>query len=211
MQVEFVSVTQPHVEGIETAEDLIVYIARVSNPSNQHNVETGARLLQYLIKNKHWSPFEMVNVCYKIVTSRAIGTQLLRHRSFTFQEFSQRYAEVSALEPVELRQQATENRQSSTEVINDAYVNSKAAYALRVAQETYQMLIEQGVAKEVARMVLPMATQTTLYMNGSLRSWIHFLAVRDDAHAQKEIQQIAQAIKADLKQMFPVVAAALEW
>jgi thymidylate synthase (FAD) len=209
MKVEFVSKTQPHVEGVETAEELIAYCARVSNPGNQHNTETAPRLLRYLIKSKHWSPFEMVNMCVSIETSRAIAAQILRHRSFSFQEFSQRYAAVGEgmIEPVEIRLQAETNRQSSSEVVTDAdeLVNTLVASAFDV----YQYMIDHGGATETARMVLPLCTRTKLYMNGTVRSWIHYLEQRCDEHTQKEHRLIAVDIANILNREFPTVYEAV--
>lgn len=225
MNVKLISYTRP-VEVLEdgtilhsnmTAEELIVYIARVS--SNQHT-ENYQKLLTYLIKNKHWSPFEMVDITFEIITSRAIGTQLLRHRSFSFQEFSQRYAEATEIEPISLRKQAEKNRQSSTEEF-DPMINSlnypdithSASHAtqnlITTSKLLYHQLIKDGVARECARMILPLATQTKIYMKGSLRSWIHFLEVRDDDHAQKEVRDIAIEIRKTLESIFPVTFAAI--
>lgn len=209
MNVKLVSKTYPVIEGINSAEELIVYCARVSNPSNQMNMETAPKLIQYLIKNKHWSPFEMVNVCFEIVTSRAIAAQILRHRSFSFQEFSQRYAQALSMEPVELRKQAISNRQSSTDIISDESINEKIEDHLDTSLSLYNELIANGVAKETARMVLPLTTQTTMYMNGSLRSWIHYLDVRAHEHTQKEHRDIAYNIQNILIEEFPNVFSAL--
>lgn len=173
MRVKLVSVTQPLIaipsdenEGRPlTAEELIVYIARVSNPKNQNNFETSDRLLNYLVKHKHWSPFEMVNMCVEIKTSRAIAQQILRHRSFSYQEFSQRYSIASDFEPVQLRRQAEKNRQSSEDSlygIANAEARELVDKALSVSIACYEQLIDRGVAKECARMVLPLTTATTL-------------------------------------------------
>lgn len=188
------------------AEVNIVEIARVSS-SRTDKSEKPEGLINYLIKNNHWSPFEHSYMTIEIITSKAIGIQLLRHRSFTFQEFSQRYAKVEAIEPIELRLQAVTNRQSSTEVCDPQITikNSVESFDisainaiqlhLEQTQNLYNSLLEAGVAKECARMILPMATQTTIYMTGSIRSWIHFLDIRMDAHAQLEAQLIAREIK----------------
>jgi thymidylate synthase (FAD) len=182
-------------------EENIVEIARVSS-SRKDKRENPEGLIKYLIKNKHWSPFEHSYITFEIETSKAIAIQLLRHRSFTFQEFSQRYQDVNLIsdkgifEPVELRWQATSNRQSSTDPINSSILDGKVAMVLAACEQLYNNLIESGVSRETARFILPMATKTTLHMTGSIRSWIHFLQIRDDAHAQKEIQLIAKAIKA---------------
>lgn len=229
MKVELVSLTSSVINGKAlTAEDLIVYIARVSNPSNQDNLETAPRLINYMIKNKHWSPFEMADMTVKIVTSRAIAQQILRHRSFSFQEFSQRYSEVVNLEPIGFRLKADKNRQSSSEIINLEEIklssstqddigvfgdNMKEIVAeyLNSSRKIYNLLLEKGVAKECARMLLPLTTQTVLYMKGSIRSWIHYLQVRDDEHAQLEHQLIAKEIKAIFLKSFPYISEALEW
>lgn len=208
------------------AEENIVEIARVSS-SRVNKREDYDKLINYLIKNNHWSPFEHGFMTVEIETSKAIGIQLIRHRSFTFQEFSQRYQDVSKLgdmfEPIEVREQASDNRQSSTEVFNPQGIyiphqggqEVSASEAIELAlydmQELYKQLLDAGVAREVARMVLPMATKTRIYMTGSVRSWIHFLDIRDDSHAQKEIQEIAKAIKQIFKEEFPVISKALNY
>ena len=210
MKVKLISLTQ--VVGVPegtTPEELIVYIARVSNPGNQTNMTTAPKLIRYLIDYKHWSPFEMVDITFEIETSRAISAQLIRHRSFSFQEFSTRYSSVDRVEPIEMRLQAETNRQSSTTVTHE--FDDLVESAVGLAFDLYNKMLEEGVARETARMILPMATQTRLYMKGSLRSWIHFLAVRDDEHAQKEAQLIAKEIKRELIKLFPNVAEALEW
>lgn len=222
MQVKLISNTERNGEMI-SPEQIIVQIARVSS-SRTDKTEDSDKLLSYLIKNKHWSPFEMVGFCVEIVTSKAIAIQLLRHRSFSFQEFSQRYAKVENIEPFELREQAITNRQSSTEVFdpyieyyspNSELLKGKASelveFHLVSTENIYNKLLNAGVAKECARMVLPMATQTTLYMNGTVRSWIHFLSLRDDPHAQKEAQLIAKEIKKIFIENFPSISKALEY
>jgi thymidylate synthase (FAD) len=214
-----VSVTCPTIDV--NPEEHIVAIARVSS-SRENKTEEPEKLINYLIKNKHWSPFEQVDIAYEIVTTRAIGTQLLRHRSFTFQEFSQRYAQVHEAIMPEIRRQADKNRQSSEEVFdpnlsfifeNNPPYEDKASYFVKKHIENaftlYNELIGVGVAKECARNVLPMCAATKIYMKGSLRSWIHFLDVRLDAHAQKEIQELAQEIYADLKSVFPHTFSAI--
>jgi thymidylate synthase (FAD) len=209
MKVEFVSKTVPFIEGVESADELIAYCARVSNPGNQHNSDTAPRLLKYLINNKHWSPFEMVNLCVSIETTRAMAQQILRHRSFSFQEFSQRYAAVGEdmIEPVEIRMAASTNRQSSSEV-NEAS-DELVAITVAAAFDTYKTLIDSGVATETARMVLPLCTRTKLYMNGTVRSWIHYLEQRCDPHTQKEHRLIAIEIREILKQEYPSVYEAV--
>ena len=165
MQVKLVAVTSPKIEGLNSAEDIVSYCARVSNPSNQMNTETAPRLLKYLIKHQHWSPFEMVSATIEIVTSRAIAAQILRHRSFSFQEFSQRYSVATKLEDIQWRMQGKTNRQ-----VGDAEVDlppeklELVNNALDSSLKAYDALIEYGMAKECARMVLPLITQTTMYM-----------------------------------------------
>lgn len=199
--VSLVSFTEPGADlkslGVNTAEDLIVYIARVSNPSNQTNTETAPKLLRYLIKHKHWSPFEHVAVTMRIKTSRAIAAQILRHRSFTFQEFSQRYSQALDYEPINFRKQGKTNRQVGDECLqltpSQAATVEQAQAACRLA---YNKLIEAGVAKECARMILPLNTSTTIYMTGTLRSWIHYIQLRNTPETQKEHRDIAfEAVK----------------
>lgn len=211
MNVKLVSVTKPLISGISTAEELIAYCARVSNPTNQLNNETAPKLLKYCIKHKHWSIFEMANMCVEIKTSRAIAAQILRHRSFSFQEFSQRYSNIASIEPIELRKQAETNRQSSSEVISDTVLNNVVNYCLDHAVQTYHKLINSGVAREVARLVLPLATESTLYMTGNVRSWIHYLSIRCEEDTQKEHRDIANKIKHIFTEQFPTVATAMEW
>jgi len=202
-------------------ENIIIEIARVSS-SRVDKTENPAPLINHLIKNKHWSPFEHGSITMEIVTSKAIGIQLLRHRSFTFQEFSQRYAVVDAIEPIELRQQHKNNRQSSTEVFDPEVDNPiyphdvlRASDAITEfmehSQTLYKTLLSQGVARECARMVLPMATQTTIFMTGTVRSWIHLLDIRDDSHAQLEVQLIAKEMKRIFKEQCPLIAEARGW
>ncbi len=223
MNVKLVSLTKSMVEEKELSpEELIVYIARVSNPANQLNSETSDKLIAYLIKNKHWSPFEMVDMCVEIITSRGIAQQILRHRSFSFQEFSQRYAEVTEMEPVQLRKAGTTNRQSSTEVFDPKIiidsgmeeVTDTASMAiqdhLQYSENLYKALLSAGVAKECARFVLPITTQTKIYMKGSIRSWVHYLQIRCDEHTQLEHRQIALAILDVFKTNFPNISKALD-
>jgi thymidylate synthase (FAD) len=208
MTVKLISVTQPRVDGITTAEELIVYCARVSNPSNQLNLDTGAKLLRYCIEHEHWSIFEQASMTVEVTTSRAIAAQILRHRSFAFQEFSQRYSEVQYMEAYELRQQAAKNRQSSTELMASELYAFLANQAVDHAQQVYNQLIDAGVARECARMVLPLCTQTTLYMTGSVRSWIHYLKLRTKQDTQKEHRDIAMEISAIFREQFPVTSGA---
>lgn len=210
MKVRLISVTQPLIDGLTNAEDLIVHNARVSNPENQLITATGARLLAYCIKHGHWSVFEQADMTVEITTSRAIAAQILRHRSFSFQEFSQRYSDALGIEPVELRKQAESNRQSSTEVVYDEDTLGLLYKALNTCEFVYEELLESGVARECARMILPLATGTNLYMKGSVRSWIHYLQVRLDEHTQKEHRLIAAEIERIFNEMFPVIAKAMK-
>jgi thymidylate synthase (FAD) len=202
------------------AEINIVEIARVSS-SRQDKTEKSEGLISYLIKNKHWSPFEHSFLTFEIETSMSIGEQLLRHRSFTFQKLSGRYTTIEAFEPIEIRRQAVKNRQSSEDVFDpqvrgkydsgSMLASQKIAFAQAVCRDTYDALIEAGVAKEVARLILPACAQTKMYMTGSVRSWIHFLEIRDDSHAQKEAQLIAKEIKKIFKEKLPVISGALNY
>jgi thymidylate synthase (FAD) len=210
--VKLVSITHPVLSDLSefTPEELIVYIARVSNPSNQLNKDTAARLIAYLIKHKHWSPFEFVDMTVEITTRRSIAAQILRHRSFSFQEFSQRYSNATKIQPIELRKQADKNRQSSAEVIDDESLNLLVQNAQIFSNNVYNQLIEAGVAREVARDVLPLSTETTIYMKGSIRSWIHYLQLRTLEDTQKEHREIANAIMDLFKENFPNVNEALK-
>ena len=211
MNVRLIALTQSCLPEVSTAEDLIVHNARVSNPNNQLNTLTGAKLLSYCIKHGHWSVFEQADMTVEIKTSRAIAAQILRHKSFSFQEFSQRYSEAPGVEDVELREQADKNRQSSTQTMSSrGFAGLVMRQALAAAQKAYQDLLEQGVARECARMVLPLATSTTLYMKGSVRSWIHYMQVRRDEHTQKEHRLIADEIWKLFTEQFPVIATAIE-
>jgi len=216
MNVELVSITKPEIKGIKNAEDLVAYCARVSNPSNQMNVETAPKLLKFLIKHKHWSPFELVDMCLEIKTSRAVAAQILRHRSFSFQEFSQRYSLANEYEDIELRLQGDKNRQVGEKLLptgTDAYdkINELLVECLSLSQHCYETMIENGVAKEVARMILPLTTQTTIYMKGSLRSWIHYIELRTEQNTQKEHRLIAEKCKKIFVKEFPTISEALEW
>jgi thymidylate synthase (FAD) len=209
-------VTKPEIKGIKNAEDLVAFCARVSNPSNQMNVETAPKLLKFLIKHKHWSPFELVDMCVEIKTSRGIAAQILRHRSFSFQEFSQRYSEATDYEDVELRLQGDKNRQVGEDLLPKNHpefnnLNGLLAETLSLSEHCYQTMIDNGIAKEVARMVLPLTTQTTMYMKGSLRSWIHYIELRAQENTQKEHRLIAEDCKKIFINNFPVIAEALEW
>jgi len=203
-------------------EKTIVEVARVSS-SRTDKTHNYAGLVRYLLNHKHFSPFEHASFTFEIQTSKAIGIQLIRHRSFSFQEFSQRYQDVNQLdemfEPLELRAQCDNNRQSSSEVINPevrvsgGYINANKMIEnhLASARNLYNTLIDNGVAREQARFILPLTTSTTIHMTGNVRSWIHFLELRDDEHAQLEIQLVAQEIKKYLKPLLPTVAEALNW
>jgi len=219
MQTKLIAITQPFVpmvpEGFRnphpgndhfnmTPEQFVVYIARVSNPSNQMNTETGHKLIRYLIKHKHWSPFEHISCTFEIWTSRAIAAQILRHRSFTFQEFSQRYAQATNFEPVEWRKQGKTNRQVGDEPVQlPQHLQYAVDEAQRNAKALYDQLINEGIAKESARMILPLNTQTRIYMSGTLRSWIHYLDLRCAEGTQKEHREIALDIKKGLEELFP--------
>lgn len=199
------------------AEHTMGYVARVSNPQNQENPNVSG-LLKYCINHQHWSVFEQAHMTLEIETSRGIAAQILRHRSFTFQEFSQRYADTSLLSheiPVpELRRQDTKNRQNSTDDLDEEKVfamNKVIQELFRDAQDTYQYLLSQGVAKECARFVLPLATPTRIYMTGSCRSWIHYINLRSAHGTQKEHMDIANACREVFIQQFPICAEALEW
>ena len=208
MNVSLVSITQPF-SGLDSAEEIIAYCARVSNPENQKNVETAPRLLKFLIKHGHWSPFEMVDMTVEIKTSRAIAAQILRHRSFSFQEFSQRYSEAQSLEKLELRKQADKNRQSSSEAFEDSQLHTKVREHLAKSLSLYKSLIRKGAAKESARMILPLTTETTMYMKGSVRSWVHYIDLRTKQNTQKEHREIAEECKNIFKQNFPTTSEAL--
>lgn len=210
--VKLVSVTQPLVKDIGTAEELIVYCARVSNPDNQLNKETSAKLLNYCIDHGHWSPFEMASMTVEITTSRAIAAQILRHRSFSFQEFSQRYAGVSGIQELMWRAQGKTNRQVGNEEIElSEQLKEKIYLSQRLSLDVYKSLLEEGVARECARMILPLNTSTTLYMTGTIRSWIHYLDLRLDASTQMEHQIIAQKIKNIFIGEFPIISGALDF
>ena len=215
MKVKLVSYSQPTQEfrnqNINDAMDLVAFCARVSNPSNQFNTETSERLIQYLIKHKHWSPLEMVSACLEIETTRDIARQILRHRSFSFQEFSQRYADPTKdLDFVvrEARLQDTKNRQNSVETDDDALKDEwihRQEQMIALAKETYQWAVTNGIAKEQARAVLPEGlTVSRLYMSGTLRSWVHYIELRQANGTQKEHQEIAQTCAQVIAQIFPL-------
>ena len=215
MDVKLVSYSQPTVEfrdlGIDDAQELIAYCARVSNPSNQFNSETSEKLIRYLVKHAHWSPLEMVSACVEITTTRDIARQILRHRSFSFQEFSQRYADPTKdLKFVtrEARLQDPKNRQNSVEVEDQLLQNDWYRAQQRViyaAQREYEWAIANGIAKEQARAVLPEGLiESRLYMNGTLRSWIHFIELRSGNGTQKEHQLVALACAKAIAAIFPM-------
>jgi len=215
MKVKLVSYSTPTEEflddGIDNAQELVAFCARVSNPSNQLNTETSEKLIKYLIKNAHWSPLEMVSACLEIETTRDIARQILRHRSFSFQEFSQRYANpVKDLEFVtrEARLQDPNNRQNSIENDDKEISNvwkEKQENVIQNAIETYNWAIENGIAKEQARAVLPEGnTVSRMYMNGTLRSWIHYIELRSGNGTQKEHMEIAVACAEVITKIFPM-------
>lgn len=219
MRAKLISITQPLVKTKDvsrylTAEELIVYCARVSNPSNQLNLQTAPKLLNYLITHKHWSPMEMVSATFEIKTSRAIAAQILRHRSFSFQEFSQRYSTATQLESIELRKQGKTNRQVGDEplsVSEHIELFDKIDKLQDQSLDLYEELISKGIAKECARMILPLNTKTTIYMSGTIRSWIHYIDLRATQDTQKEHREIAIEIKQIFKEKFPNVYQALGW
>ncbi|REK63976.1 MAG: FAD-dependent thymidylate synthase [Bacteroidetes bacterium] len=194
------------------AERLIVKTARVSAPQNEDNLATGPRLLKYLIKHKHWSPFEMANMCLEIHTQRDISAQIIRHRSFSFQEFSQRYAETEQAKIPKFRRQDSRNRQNSIDDLTDEQIDmlEELTYKhIKEGYELYQTMLEMGVAKETARRHLPMCSPTRIYMNGTLRSWIHYIDLRTDPGTQWEHRTIANQAKIIFEQQFPVISEAL--
>ena len=218
MKVKLISHTRPasvfsFETNMTTLEDLCAYCARVSNPNNQQRTETSKKLIKYLIKNKHWSPLEMVNACIEIETTRDIARQILRHRSFSFQEFSQRYADpTKELEFVtrEARLQDTKNRQNSIEIEDDNEVINNfyaiQSEVIRVAKDAYEWAIDKGIAKEQARAVLPEGlTMSRLYMNGTIRSWVHYIELRSANGTQKEHAEIAMACAVELAKVFPLI------
>ena len=209
MNVKLVSITPD-------AEQMMAYIARVSNPSNQDN-EKYSGLLKYCIKHNHWSVFEQSSMTLEIETTRAIAAQILRHRSFTYQEFSQRYAASTALGDIdlpELRKQDLKNRQNSTDDLDPEIVeklNKQMITLFSSSKALYEQMLSQGVAKECARMVLPLATPTRIYMTGSCRSWIHYINLRSAHGTQKEHMEIAEGCRKVFTEQFPAVSEALEW
>jgi len=218
MKVRLISNSTPdNIIGVDDAQELIAYCARVSNPSNQNNKETSDKLIKYLIKHKHWSPLEMVSACLEIETTRDIARQILRHRSFSFQEFSQRYADPTkdlSFETRDARLQDKDNRQNSVELDNNdekqrrlnENFRMKQMLVWRQAKKTYEWAIENGIAKEQARAVLPEGmTVSRLYMNGTLRSWVHYIDLRSANGTQKEHQDIAIACAHEIARIFPIM------
>lgn len=194
------------------AESMIIKMARVSAPENENNLETGPRLLKYLIKHKHWSPFEMANLCLEIHTQRDISAQICRHRSFTFQEFSQRYAQAPKAQLPKYRRQDTRNRQNSIDDLTDEQQDMLEELAYKHIEDGHQLyktMLEMGVAKETARRHLPMCSPTRMYMNGTIRSWIHYLDLRTDPGTQYEHRTIANQAKIIFQQQFPIISEAL--
>lgn len=219
-EVNLVAISKPNMgtTGCFDVNELIAYTARVSNPANQNNNETAPRLLKYLIKHQHWSPFEMVHMTLEIKTTRDISRQILRHRSFSFQEFSQRYAESEDFGVRETRLQDEKNRQASIEIDTTDVSQRETAEMWRMkqidliktAKEVYNWALSNGIAKEQARAVLPEGnTQTTLYMAGSLRSWIHFCKLRMGIETQKEHRIVAEQCWEHIKTHFPDIAEAV--
>lgn len=213
--VKLVSVTQGAAELIgKSAQELIAYTARVSNPSNQMNSETAPKLLAYLVKHKHWSPFEMAHLTVEITTSRGIAAQILRHRSFSFQEFSQRYAQAVESIQYPARRQDLKNKQNSVDDMSEEdqqWFKSMQEQVWNTSYDCYKKALEAGIAKEQARFLLPLGTKTTIYMCGSLRSWIHYCEVRCDKSTQLEHREIALAVRNIISEQFPDISKALEW
>lgn len=216
MKVKLISVTTPILPRILTAEDLIVYCARVSNPENQENLVTADKLLKYCIDNGHWSIFEQADMTVEIETSRAIAQQILRHKSFSFQEFSQRYQKLDedSVEEYPARRQDSKNRQNSFDDLpiedKDWFIEAQRG-VWGFCYKQYADALSKGVAKESARFLLPLSTKTRLYMKGSVRSWIHYLQTRLDPTTQLEHRNIALKIQELFIEEFPIVAEALGW
>ena len=194
-------------------EDLVAYMARVSAPENQDNKETAPKLIKYLIKHKHWSPLEMVNICMEIETTRDIARQILRHRSFSFQEFSQRYAVVGNYELSQIRLQDVKNRQNSLETDNlhlAYWWEGAQNRVLDDAKFMYESALKKGIAKEVARKLLPEGlTMSRMYMNGTLRSWLHYIDIRCDVSTQKEHREVAELCKLEIGKHYPTILEAM--
>jgi len=215
LKVSLVSSSQPSAElvaqGIVNAQELVAFCARVSNPANQTNTDTSEKLIRYLIKHRHWSPLEMVSACLEIETTRDIARQILRHRSFSFQEFSQRYAVADlGIEYKEARLQDVKNRQNSIETDNPYLTElweEKQAQVVLASKQAYEWALTNGIAKEQARAVLPEGITTSrLYMQGTLRSWLHYIELRSGPETQKEHRLVAQACAGALETIFPMVS-----
>jgi len=209
MKVNLISYSQPP-STTKSIQDLVAYCARVSNPANQNNTETNEKLIRYLIQNEHWSPLEMVSVCIEIETTRDIARQILRHRSFSFQEFSQRYAVANlGMETREARLQDKKNRQNSienTDLLLETEWEKKQKQLAETAEETYQWALDNGIAKEQARAVLPEGmTVSRMYVNGTLRSWIHYIQLRSGNGTQKEHREVAIACAKVIETIFPMI------
>ena len=205
---------EPGIMGLENIQDLIAYCAKVSNPTNQANTKTTQKLLKYLIKHKHWSPFEMASACIEITTTRDIARQLLRHRSFSFQEFSQRYADPNEMPETfvvrEARLQDTKNRQNSIDTDNEYLKERWEEEQLKVIEQSkkaYKWAIDNGIAKEQARSVLPEGnTISRVYVNGTIRSWIHYIELRSENGTQKEHMELANACGQAISRIFPMIS-----
>jgi thymidylate synthase (FAD) len=211
MKVKLISYSKPVIEGLDTPTDLVAYCARVSNPSNQFNSETSEKLIKYLIKHQHWSPLEMATMCLEIETTRDIARQILRHRSFSFQEFSQRYADPTVDLQFETRQarlQDPKNRQNSIEGVDEkiaAEWEEMQQVLIRHAENTYRWAVRNGIAKEQARAVLPEGlTMSRMYMSGTLRSFIHYIQLRSGNGTQKEHMEIAKECAKVIAEVFPL-------
>ena len=212
MSAKLISYSKPH-EGAQTIQDLVAYCARVSNPSNQNNTVTNEKLIKYLINNQHWSPLEMVSVCIEIETTRDIARQILRHRSFSFQEFSQRYAVADlGFNKREARLQDTKNRQNSIELDGSENTDLLTKWeemqknVIESSETAYKWAIDNGIAKEQARCVLPEGmTVSRMYVNGTLRSWVHYIQLRSDNGTQKEHREIAVACAKAIEPIFPMI------
>ena len=217
MNVTLSAITQPLIRTADnvrylTVDEFIVYCARVSNPSNQLNTLSAPNLIKYCLKHEHWSIFEQASMTFEIQTSRDISAQIIRHRSFSFQEFSQRYSKVTALENFNIRKQAEKNRQSSSENMEmTEEENAEIKNYLLSGLYLYNKWVDKGAAKESMRKILPLCSQTTLYMTGSVRSWIHYVNVRTSPETQEEHRLIAENVKLILCNLIPSVADALEW
>ena len=211
MKVKLISYSKPHdIESNQSIQDLVAYCARVSNPANQNNTKTNEKLIKYLTKENHWSPLEMVSICIEIETTRDIARQILRHRSFSFQEFSQRYAVADlGFEPKEARTQDTKNRQNSIKTDDQELIDNWELQQKNVSEtalKAYKWALENGIAKEQARSVLPEGmTVSRMYMNGTLRSWVHYIQLRSGNGTQKEHQDVAVACAEAIKEIFPMI------